>query len=50
MGRQNLSERAHWYLTNAVQKGSTQTKAEPFYEEYVVCFAYATTPDDKNII
>jgi len=38
--------RDHWYLINAVWIGSPQTKPEPFYEKYIVCFAYVTIPDD----
>lgn len=45
MGEQNLGERDNWYLINAVQIGSPQTKHELFYEKYIVCFAYVTTPN-----
>lgn len=46
MGGQNLGERDHWYLINAVQIGSPQTKHELFYKKYIVCFVYVVTPDD----
>ena len=46
MGGQTLVETDHWYLINAAQIGSPQTKRELFSEKYIVCLAYVMTADD----
>lgn len=44
MSGQNLGEKEHWYLINAVWIESPQTKHELFDEKYILCFTYVTTP------
>lgn len=46
MSGQNLGEKDHQYLINAVCIESPQTKHELFDEIYILCFAYVTKPDD----